>query len=57
VYRFTEAEGKKVEERRAAALITQKDYEDIIESDDRRKAIYVTELKEVLKKYGEKETK
>lgn len=57
VYRFTEAEAKKVEEKREAALITKKDYEDIIESDDRRKAIYVTELKEVLKKYGEKEAK
>lgn len=53
VYRFTEEEARKTEEKRTAALATQKEYEDILADDDRRRAIYVTELKEVLKKYGE----
>lgn len=57
VYRFTEAEAQKIEEKRAAALVAKQDLQDILDSDDRRKAIYVSELKEVLKKYGEKEVK
>lgn len=53
VYRFTEEEARKTEEKRAKALETRTDYENILEDEDRRKAIYVGELKEVLKKYGE----
>lgn len=53
VYRFTEEEARKTEEKRAGALVIKADYEDILEDEDRRRSIYVTELKEVLKKYGE----
>jgi topoisomerase-4 subunit A len=61
LYRFTEEEARKVEEKRLKALEIKADYENILEDDDRRKSIYVNELKDVLKKYGEpkpiKETK
>lgn len=52
IYRFTEEEARKVEEKRAEALKTKQDYEDILADDERRKGIYISELKEVLKKYG-----
>lgn len=52
VYRFTEEELRKVEQKRNEALATKKEYEDIIGSDTKRKNIYISELKEVLKKFG-----
>jgi DNA gyrase subunit A len=52
VYRFTEEEARKIQEKREAALAVKASYEDILNDDAKRKAIYVSELKEVLKKYG-----
>lgn len=52
IYRFTEEEAKKVEKKLEEALVTEADYMDILAKPERQKAIYVSELKEVLKKYG-----
>lgn len=52
IYRFTEDEKEKVENKLKEALVIEADYLDILAKPDRQKAIYVTELKEVLKKYG-----
>lgn len=52
VYRFTEEELRKVEQKRLDALATKAEYEDIIASDSKRKSIYISELKEVLRKFG-----
>lgn len=52
IYRFTEAEAQKTEEKRATALVTKREYEDILNDEDKRRAIYVSELKEILKKHG-----
>jgi DNA gyrase subunit A len=52
IYKFTEEELRKVEEKRLAALVTKQEYQDIIGSDTKRKNIYISELKEVLKKFG-----
>lgn len=52
IYRFTEDEATKVENKLADALVTEANYLDVIANPDRRKTIYITELKEVLKKYG-----
>lgn len=52
IYRFTEDEAAKVEKRLGEALLTEADYIDILEKPERRKNIYVTELKEVLKKHA-----
>lgn len=53
IYRFTEAEAQKTEEKRLGALVIKKEYEDILADEEKRKAIYIAELKDVLKKYGE----
>lgn len=52
IYRFTEEELRKVEQKRLDAIATKVEYEGIIASDAKRKNIYISELKEVLKKYG-----
>jgi DNA gyrase subunit A len=52
VYKFTEDELRKVEQKRQEALATKLEYEGIIASDTKRKNIYISELKEVLKKFG-----
>ena len=52
VYRFTEEEARKIQQKREDALVLKKSYEDILADDSKRKAIYISELKEVLKKYG-----
>ena len=51
VYRFTEEERKKTEERLAEAKATLAGYLALIKSEAKRRAIYVTELKEVLSNY------
>lgn len=51
IYRFTEDEKKKVEEKLKAANDQMKEYKSLLASEDKRKEIYVEELKEVLKKY------
>ena len=52
IYRFTEEEAAKVTAKRDEALATKNSYQEIINDDSKRKAIYISELKEVLKKYG-----
>jgi DNA gyrase subunit A len=52
VYRFTEEELAKVEKKRLEALAVKAEYEGIIASPVKRKNIYISELKEVLKKFG-----
>lgn len=52
VYRFTEEEASKTAAKRDAALATQREYEDILNDENKRKNIYISELKEMAKKYG-----
>lgn len=52
IYRFTEDEAQKVEKKLEEAKVTEADYMDILAKPERQKAIYVAELKEVLKKHG-----
>jgi len=51
VYRFTEEERKKVENKLKAANITLKNYKKLLSSEPERRIIYINELKEVLKNY------
>ena len=48
VYRFTEIERLKNEEKLKEALIQLEVYEDYLRSDEKRKDIYISELKEIL---------
>ncbi len=52
VYRFTEDEKKKNEERIAEALIQLQGYEDLLNSEQKRKDVYISELKEILNNYS-----
>lgn len=51
VYRFTEEEKRKNEEKIKEALIQLKRYEDLLESEQLRKEVYISELKEILTNY------
>lgn len=51
VYRFTEEERVKNEERIKAAEAQMQEYLDLLASEDKRKAVYITELQDVLVKY------
>lgn len=52
VYRFTENERIKVEQKLDEANMLMKTYRKLLTDENERKLIYITELKEVLKKYG-----
>lgn len=51
VYRFTEEEKAKVQAKLDEALKTAKLYDELIKSDDKRKEVYIDELKTVLKRF------
>ena len=51
VYRFTEDERLKVEEKLKEAYIQLDIYNDLLSSEEKRKKIYITELQEILNKY------
>lgn len=51
VYRFTEEEKRKNEEKIKEALKLLKHYEDLLESEQMRKDVYISELKEILNNY------
>jgi DNA gyrase subunit A len=51
VYRFTEDERIKNEERIKEAVAQLAEYEDLLASEDKRKKVYIAELQEVLTKY------
>lgn len=52
VYRFTEDERLKTEEKLKEARITLDYYNDLLASEEKRKKIYITELQEILTKYN-----
>jgi len=52
VYRFTEEEKKKVEEKLKEANATMRGYRDLLKSEAKRREVYINELKDVLKKYN-----
>lgn len=52
VYRFTEDEKQKTQQKLDEALVKQREYQDLLSDEGKRANIYITELKEVLKKYG-----
>lgn len=52
VYRFTEDEYEKNEQRLKDAEALLRTYEDMLQSEDKRKIVYATELKEILNKYN-----
>ena len=52
VYRFTEEEYEKNEQRLKDAEALLRTYEDMLQSEDKRKIVYATELKEILNKYN-----
>lgn len=52
VYRFTEEEYEKNEQRLKDAEDLMRTYEDMLQSEDKRKIVYATELKEILNKYN-----
>lgn len=51
VYRFTEEEKRKVEEKLNAANEQMKEYKTLLKSEDERRKVYIKELREVMKKY------
>ncbi len=51
VYRFTKEEKKKVEVKLKEAEKVLKQYKVLIKSEDKRKKVYITELKEIQKRY------
>ena len=51
VYRFTEEERKKVEEKLKEALALMKEYKELLRSKEKRTDVYIEELKEILKNY------
>lgn len=52
VYRFTENEKKKNEDKLAEALIQLQKYNELLSSEQKRKAVYTHELKEILTNYN-----
>jgi len=50
VYRFTEEEKRKTEEKLKEAETLLKHYQSLIKSEDKRKDVYIEELKEILQK-------
>lgn len=52
VYRFTEEERKKTTEKLEEAYERLKQHKDMLSNDDERKKVYVSELTQILKKYG-----
>ena len=52
VYRFTEEEKNKVQQKLEEARKKQQEYEELLKSEDKRKQVYVSELTTILKKYG-----
>lgn len=52
VYRFTEEERLKNEEKLKEAEITLEHYNDLLASEEKRTKIYITELQEILNKYN-----
>lgn len=55
VYRFTEEEKKKVEQKLAEAEALMKQYQGLIKSEQKRKDVYIEELKEILNKLNKGE--
>ena len=51
VYRFTEEEKRKVEERLKAANATLREYKSYLKSESKRRQLYITELKEILSNF------
>jgi DNA gyrase subunit A len=51
VYRFTEDEKNKVEDKLKAANIKMKEYKTLLSSEPERRKIYIQELRDVLRKY------
>jgi DNA gyrase/topoisomerase IV subunit A len=51
IYRFTEEEKEKVEEKLNAARELMKRYKQLLKSEDERRKVYIEELKEVASKY------
>lgn len=51
IYRFTEEEKEKVEERLKQANETMKQYKQLLKSEDDRRKVYIEELKEIASKY------
>lgn len=52
VYRFTEEEKRKVEEKLAVAEKQLKIYQSLLKSEDKRRDVYIEELKEVLNRFN-----
>jgi DNA gyrase/topoisomerase IV subunit A len=52
VYRLTEEEKQKTQTKLDDAVVQQNVYLDLLSNEGKRKTIYITELKEVLKKFG-----
>lgn len=52
IYRFTEDEKKKVEDKLAAAEKQLKEYEALLKSPKKRRNVYISELQEILSKKG-----
>jgi len=52
VYRFTEDEYTKNEERLREAEILLEHYDDLLKHEEKRRKIYITELQEILTKYA-----
>jgi DNA gyrase/topoisomerase IV subunit A len=52
IYRLTDEERLKTEAKLQEAQATRDDYMNILTSDERRRKIYISELKDVLRKYG-----
>lgn len=51
VYRFTEEEKKKVEQKLAEATVTLKEYNALLKSEPKRRKVFIDELNEVLQNY------
>ncbi|MNL49149.1 hypothetical protein D3C87_1720590 [compost metagenome] len=52
VYRFTQAEAAIVEAKLVEARKTLAEYEEFLTSEDKRRDLFIAELKEVVKKHG-----
>ena len=52
VYRFTEDEKCKVQQKLTDALQKEQEYVELLGSEDKRKQVYVSELTTIMKKYG-----
>ena len=53
IYRFTQEEKAKTQQQLVEAQKRQAEYADLLNNPDKRRKIYIKELKEVLKKYGD----